>query len=109
MSLLQGCVGTRECGMVFTVRLEEEFDEGTLSYQFRFSEEYGKNGGQWTLGGKLPGLAGVCCSYTACQYIVAHGQHGHEQPEQTNTCSCQLVSHGCSSRPPHFLGHSNSR
>jgi hypothetical protein len=53
--------------MVFGVRLEEEFDEGTLSYQFRFSEEYAKYG--WTLGGKLPGLAGVRYS---CMHIKQH-------------------------------------
>lgn len=34
------------------VRLQEEVEEATLSYRFKFSEGY-----DWTMGGKLPGLA----------------------------------------------------
>lgn len=38
--------------MVFTVRLQDEVDEATLSYRFKFGQGY-----EWTWGGKLPGLA----------------------------------------------------
>jgi hypothetical protein len=68
---VQGCLGTEECGARFSVRLREELEEGTLSYRFKFGAEYGgtarpgtsKHGDvfglidNWTLGGKMPGLA----------------------------------------------------
>lgn len=41
--------------MVFTVRLDEEYEEATLSYRFKFSDEYTAD--SWTMGGKLPGLS----------------------------------------------------
>lgn len=77
---MQDCIGTNECGARFAVRLDEELEEATLSYRFKFGEEYGKGEVQpgenmrgevyglidnWTLGGKLPGLADEDAA-TAC-------------------------------------------
>ena len=77
---VQGCIGTNECGARFAVRFTEEIEEATLSYRFKFGEEYGKGGvwtgksmagddyglaDNWTLGGKLPGLADEDAA-TAC-------------------------------------------
>lgn len=51
-----GCVGVagiakEGCGLHFTVRLNKPMPEATLSYKFKFSENY-----DWTFGGKMPGM-----------------------------------------------------
>lgn len=62
--VVQGCLGTADCGARFVVRLAEEIEEGTLSYRFKFGEEYGR-ADNWTEGGKLPGMADEDAA-TAC-------------------------------------------
>jgi hypothetical protein len=45
-------VGLTDGGVGMKVDLEDKVTEATLSYTFEFSDDY-----DWTLGGKLPGLA----------------------------------------------------
>ena len=55
-----GCVGTEECGVLFTVRLPKVVRSATLSYKVKFDADY-----DWTRGGKLPGLCDEDCP-TGC-------------------------------------------
>jgi hypothetical protein len=62
-----GCVGTAECGLLFTVRLPEPLTSATLSYKVKFEANY-----DFTRGGKLPGLCDEACP-TACDAKAADG------------------------------------
>ena len=50
-SVTAGCVGTKGCGLLVTMRLPTPLQEATLSFRVRFGEGY-----EWTHGGKLPGV-----------------------------------------------------
>lgn len=61
----KGGVGTTETGLLFQVRLPEALRTATLSYKFKFSDDY-----DWTSGGKLPGL---CDEGTVLDVFVLAG------------------------------------
>lgn len=90
------CVGTDECGLLFSVRLPEPLKTATLSYRFKFSEGF-----TWTSGGKLPGVCDwgaalltadsrLLCTQLWCVSHVIHGPTllwFSEGPD----CSCSAV------------------
>jgi hypothetical protein len=47
-----GIIGLKDNGVGMKVSLKKKVTEATLSYTFKFSDDY-----DWTLGGKLPGLS----------------------------------------------------